>query len=153
MAEGTAPHATLKAFGYPESLVADTRHWAVLLRPKQATLGALALVCKGDATAFGAIGEDAFAELPRLVRGVEDALGRAFAYDKINYLMLMMVDPQVHFHVLPRYGRTVEFDGVPFPDRGWPGQPDLGHAPDLSPAQRKRLRDHLRAHWSGGPSA
>ena len=25
------------------------------------------------------------------------------AYERINYLMLMMVDPDVHFHVIPRY--------------------------------------------------
>ena len=25
------------------------------------------------------------------------------AYERINYLMLMMVDPHVHFHVIPRY--------------------------------------------------
>ena len=42
-----------------------------------------------------------------------------------NYLMLMMVDPYVHFHVLPRYREPQEFRAVTFADKGWPGTPDL----------------------------
>ena len=48
--------------------------------------------------------------------------------------MLMMVDPHVHFHVLPRYAQTRVFDGVQFPDTGWPGPPDLKSATDLGRA-------------------
>ena len=33
-----------------------------------------------------------------------------------NYLMLMMVDPHVHFHVIPRYAAPQRFEDVDFPD-------------------------------------
>jgi diadenosine tetraphosphate (Ap4A) HIT family hydrolase len=41
--------------------------------------------------------------------------------------MLMMVDPDVHFHVLPRYEAEQTYQGSTFTDRGWPGPPNIGH--------------------------
>jgi len=37
--------------------------------------------------------------------------------------MLMMVDPDVHFHVLPRYENPREFGGRTHNDRFWPKPP------------------------------
>ena len=48
-------------------------------------------------------------------------LRKRFNYSKINYLMLMMVDPAVHFHVIPRYEHPVSFCDNDYPDAGWPG--------------------------------
>jgi len=135
---------TMTAFGHPGSLVRDYRHWVVLVRPKQPTLGALALVCKEPVEAFSAISPGAFAELADAVSDIERGLKAAFAFDKINYLMLMMVDRQVHFHVIPRYAGPRSFAGVTASDPGWPKQPDLAHALPLSAAQLTELRDHLR---------
>jgi diadenosine tetraphosphate (Ap4A) HIT family hydrolase len=139
---------TMTVFGYPDSLVREYQHWVVLVRPKQVTLGALALVCKESAEAFSAISPGAFAELKDAVIDIERGLKAAFAYDKINYLMLMMNDRQVHFHVLPRYAGPRTFAGVTASDPGWPKQPDLAQAVPLSAAQLTELRDHLRKVWA-----
>ena len=61
--------------------------------------------------------------------------------------MLMMVDPDVHFHVIPRYGEMRDFDGVTFVDRGWPAQPDLGAPHDLDDGRFARLAAHVAGHW------
>ena len=143
----TAPHATLAKFGYPAGTVAEYAQWAVLLRPKQATLGALVLACKNEATAFADIGGEAFAELPRAVGDLEAALREAFAYERLNYLMLMMVDPHVHFHILPRYSAPRLFEGQSFADPGWPGPPDIAYATDLREGQTEALRETLQRHW------
>src|SRR3546814_690224 len=121
-----AANPTMTKFGYPETLVRDYAHWAVLLRPQQATLGALVLACKDAAHAFGDISAEAFAELQQVTRDIEAGLSAFRPYQKINYLMLMMVDRDVHFHVLPRYAETQSFSGVAYPDGGWPAAPDLG---------------------------
>ncbi|GIK98972.1 MAG: HIT family protein [Alphaproteobacteria bacterium] len=147
MAETMPVNQTMRTFGYPESVIAEYEHWAVLLRPQQATLGALVMVCREDATAFAAIGPAAFAEMDRVVHAVEASLARAFSYEKINYLMLMMVDPNVHFHVLPRYSGPREFAGVTFTDPGWPRLPDLGNAPATSEPVRAALIHHLKSCW------
>lgn len=143
----STPNSTMETFGYPATLIAETGHWAVLLRPQQATLGSLVLACKGPATAFSEIGPEAFAEFGDLVRAIEACLAAAFAYDKINYLMLMMVDPHVHFHVLPRYAEARDFAGASFNDAGWPAAPDLKAVNEITDEQRARLLAQLRGHW------
>jgi diadenosine tetraphosphate (Ap4A) HIT family hydrolase len=134
-------------FGYPATLVAELEHWVVLLRRHQATLGALILACKDDVTAFAEISPGAFAELGTATRLIEDLLGRTFAYDKINYLMLMMVDPNVHFHIFPRYGETRHFEGLAFEDAGWPKAPNLTSGPTLDDAMAHKLIAHLKVAW------
>ena len=42
---------TILRFGYPATLIADYRHWMVLLRPDQPTLGSLILAATGEAKA------------------------------------------------------------------------------------------------------
>ena len=136
-------------FGYPDTLIRDYRHWCVLLRPAQATLGALVLVCKDPAQAFSDISAGAFAELSEATRDVEATLSKFRPYQKINYLMLMMVDPDVHFHVLPRYDAPQSFGGTEFPDPGWPAVPDLAAAVSLDDDARAELVSALRDMWPG----
>ena len=61
--------------------------------------------------------------------------------------MLMMVDPHVHWHVIPRYEGVREAQGVKVADRGWPKLPLLGEAETLAPRQIDALREFLRMHW------
>ncbi len=142
-------HATLRAFGYPDTLVREYEHWTVQLRPRQPTLGALVLICKSDVAAFSRVPDAAFTEQARAVRAIESTLGGLFAYDRINYLMLMMKDPQVHYHVLPRYAQAQILDGIAFEDPGWPGPPSLSHAADLDTVAFQRLLDRVRGAWRG----
>jgi diadenosine tetraphosphate (Ap4A) HIT family hydrolase len=138
---------TLRRFGYPGTLVADYEHWVVLLRPTQPTLGSLILAAKGAWTAFSDLPPEAFSELHRAVTAVEATLGQAVRYSHINYLMLMMVDPHVHFHVLPRYEGERSAWGITVADAGWPSAPALGAALTLSPAQTEVLVNWLAAQW------
>ena len=140
-------NATIAKFGHPATLVAEYRHWVVLLRPTQPTLGSLVLAAKSDATAFSALEPAAFAELATVTADIEAALSNAVGYAKINYLMLMMVDPHVHFHVLPRYEGERAAHGVPVADTGWPGQPALNQAATLDAPQIAALVDWLKGVW------
>jgi len=142
-------NATMEKFGYPASLVAETGLWSVQLRPQQVTLGSLVLVCKEDAGAFGALSRQAFAELGTVIAQIEAMLGAAVAYDKINYLMLMMVDPDVHFHVLPRYDGTRQIGELSVGDAGWPGPPDLGSFEEPDAAATRKLVGFLKDRWPG----
>ncbi len=119
-------HATLKTFGYPDTLVREYEHWCVLLRPAQVTLGSLVMICKEDVTQFSDISVGAFAEMGQVIKDIEDGLKAVSSFEKINYLMLMMVDPHVHMHVIPRFSEVRVFEGVEFKDTGWPAMPQLG---------------------------
>jgi diadenosine tetraphosphate (Ap4A) HIT family hydrolase len=140
-------NATELKFGDPLLRVAQSDYWTVLLRPRQPTLGALVLVCREDVQAFSAVSAAAFADLQQIVQRVEGSLRQLVAYERINYLMLMMVDPDVHFHVIPRYAQPREFAGVQFPDTGWPGQPVLEPAVVPEDALRLQLLENLKAAW------
>jgi diadenosine tetraphosphate (Ap4A) HIT family hydrolase len=142
-----AANQTIEKFGYPDTLLADYEHWVVLLRSQQVTLGAMILACKEPVTAFSEISQPAFGNLKAVTSDIEGTLREAFAYDKINYLMLMMVDPHVHFHVVPRYGAAREFAGAAFEDPGWPAVPNLAAATDLDDTQRAELIAFLRGRW------
>jgi len=138
---------TITRFGHPATLVAEYAHWVVLLRPDQPTLGSLVLAAKSEAEAFSALPAPAFAELAQVTAAIESALGKAVGYAKINYLMLMMVDRHVHFHVIPRYEGTREAEGVSVPDKGWPKAPALGEAVALDPMQIARLVGWLKPRF------
>jgi diadenosine tetraphosphate (Ap4A) HIT family hydrolase len=130
---------TIEKFGYPATLLREFEHWLVLLRPAQVTLGALVLAAKSDATAYGDLRREAFAEQADVVAAVETALSAFCQYERINYLMLMMVDPNVHFHVIPRYSAPRQWNGIEFPDAGWPGPPQLGKMVALTSEQIGKL--------------
>ncbi|HEX8571691.1 MAG TPA: HIT family protein [Allosphingosinicella sp.] len=140
-------NGTILRFGYPATLVADYEHWVVLLRRAQPALGSLVLAAKGEATAFADLSDGAFAELQRAVGDIEAALASAVRFEKINYLMLMMVDPHVHFHVIPRYEGERSACGVSVRDAGWPKAPALGEAVELEAGQVEALAGHLKRHW------
>lgn len=132
-------NATISRFGYPATLVAEFKHWVLLVRPTQPTLGSLVLAARGEATAFGDLPAGAHAELGPISKAVEGALAQFPGFQRINYLMLMMVDPHVHFHVIPRYDGERRLGTLAFPDRGWPGPPDLASALPLEPQQIAEL--------------
>ena len=136
-------NATMEKFGYPGSLVRDYEHWVVLLRPAQVTLGSLVLASKSDATAFGQLPDGAHAELATVTRDIEAMLAAVVAYERINYLMLMMVDPHVHFHVFPRYEGSRSLGSLAIEDAGWPGPPGLGSGKPIDSAASEQLRVQL----------
>jgi len=134
---------TVEKFGYPSTLVREFENWLALLRPAQVTLGSLVLAAKSAATAYSDLSREAFAEQADAVAAIEQALYRFTAYERINYLMLMMVDPNVHFHVIPRYSEPRHWEGLEFPDAGWPGPPQLSSAVALTSRQIAELTAKL----------
>jgi len=148
MSDAEAMQSTADKFGYPDTLIAETPSWLVLLRPQQVTLGAVVLLCREPVEAFGAVSAEALAGLNPLIGHLENVLSDFSGYEKINYLMLMMVDPAVHFHVIPRYEADRTFGGLTFPDAGWPGPPALDRAVKLDDEARHALTLELRERWN-----
>lgn len=140
-------NATLEKFGYPSTLIKEYQKWVVVLRPQQVTLGSLVLICRDAVNAFSQISPEAFAELPFAIREIEASLSKAFSYEKINYLMLMMVDPDVHFHVIPRYGAPRPFCQQQFFDHGWPGPPALKNPNETSQEMTQEIMTHIKNNW------
>jgi diadenosine tetraphosphate (Ap4A) HIT family hydrolase len=112
-------------FRVEELLVAKNTAWSWSLRPAQATLGCGILSLNRYAARFSEVTAAEMAQLAELLAGLEMALRSVFGYQAINYLMLMMVDHHVHFHVIPRYEGSRQFAGLEWFDHGWPAFPAM----------------------------
>lgn len=132
-------HATYEKFGGDEMLIKAYQHWSVLARPAQATKGSMVLIAHADVTAFADLPASAFAEMHQIVREIEATVKGLYAPDKMNYLMLMMVDPHVHYHVIPRYA-----DDHDLSDPGWPGPPVLSETVEVDAGL---VRKELSSSW------
>jgi glycerol-3-phosphate cytidylyltransferase len=142
------PNLTLKKFNYPDSLIKSYAHWNLLLRPDQPTLGSLVLVCKEPVYQYSEISREAAIEQLTIVKELEEVLKHRFNYDRINYLMLMMVDPAVHFHIIPRYQNPIIFCDRDFIDQNWPKPINLSDKLDLSIMYHRELLHTLRTDFS-----
>lgn len=99
----------------------EYNHWVVLFRDKQVTIGSVIIMSKGlDKNSLGDVSVEAWSEFGTVSKDVEGMLKRAFGAEKFNYLALMMYDPEVHFHVIPRYSQPVKFLDREYIDPDWP---------------------------------
>ena len=140
-------NGTMQKFGAPDTVICQLQYWSVLLRPTQLTLGTLVLVAHEPVQSFSALSSVSFTELQTVTRKVDSALKKAFQYDKLNYLMLMMVDPDVHFHVIPRYAQAREFSGKTFSDASWPGVPDFSKTNETDQEMNQKIISQLISCW------
>lgn len=102
--------------------------WCLSVRPGQLRLGAMVLSSSSGA---GSMAELTSAELQGMGEAfalAESLVSRVFEADRVNYLCLMMQDPIVHFHVLPRYSRSVRRYGQVWEDPDWPAPPVVSPA-------------------------
>lgn len=115
----------LNNFDYNNFLIKEYNHWTLLLRNKQVTLGSMVLIERSFKKEYGKISTNSHLEFGLIIKDLEKTLKKLFSYDKINYLMLMMVDPEVHYHIIPRYSKNIIYNRIKFVDYGWPSLPRL----------------------------
>jgi diadenosine tetraphosphate (Ap4A) HIT family hydrolase len=140
-------NTTLRRFGYPRSVVKEYLHWVVMIRPGQVTLGCTIIAAKSDCVSLGELTPDEAAQLPQVISDFERAVRRIAPASKFNYLALMMVDPNPHFHALPRYAAQVDRDGVAWTDVAFPNPPDLRSVPESTAEQLEVIRHWLAQSW------
>ena len=102
-------------------LIKEFDYWVVLFRDKQVTIGSVIIMSKElDKESLGSVSAEAWSEFGKVTGFVEETIKNAFGAEKFNYLALMMYDPEVHFHVIPRYSKPVYFCDKEFIDPDWP---------------------------------
>lgn len=116
---------TIAAFGYPETALKEYDHWVVLLRPDQVTVGSVVIAAKSEVTRIGDMLPAEWEEFAQVTREFEDVARRTFNADKFNYFALMMKDPNVHFHAIPRYANPVVIGNDSYEDPDWPLKSEL----------------------------
>ena len=139
---------TMRKFGAPQTIIRRYQYWSIMLRPVQVTLGSIILAAHEPAHAFSELSQASFTELHEVTLQLESAFIKAFNYDKLNYLMLMMIDPDVHFHVIPRYATTRQFKGKVFDDAGWAGPPDLSLPNKTDAEMNAHILERIKSCWA-----
>jgi diadenosine tetraphosphate (Ap4A) HIT family hydrolase len=108
----------------------------------------MVLSSRQGVASFSEMSADSGAEFLSLLAASEHAVKSAYGAARVNCLGLMMVDPIVHFHLIPRYGAAVEHHGAKWQDEDWPLPPQLTQAGnDPNKEQLEAIRDTLRANW------
>lgn len=113
-------------FKVEELLVLETKSWSWSVRPDQPTIGSSILSLNRHALHLSDVSQSEMSELAEIVTAIEGKIKSTFNHDIMNYLMLMMVDHHVHYHVIPRYDGVREFSGLEWVDNGWPALPVMG---------------------------
>jgi diadenosine tetraphosphate (Ap4A) HIT family hydrolase len=128
--------------------IAESPQWAVMLNKEQDLIGRIYLLLKREETDVTAITPQELVELWSVVRQVKRVLGDTFAPDHYNYAFLMNIDPQVHFHVIPRYKDKREFAGGTFVDASFGKHYSTGPAKTLDDAFYNELIALLRQKFA-----
>lgn len=136
-----------KKFNVTKLVIFESKFWTWSLRPNQSTLGSSLLSLNRECLSFSDLSEEEFQDLKYIVYKIEKTLLSAFHFDKINYLMLMMVDNQLHYHVIPRYKNNIVFDGYNWDDKGWPGLPILNNK-EITFEEGKQIIKEIRKHMN-----
>ena len=106
-----------------QNLILETPFWIVKLNEDQQYLGRSTIVLKRDCGALSDLTQEEGQDFLTLVKRLETLLKTTFNATMFNWTCLMNdsykstpPDPQVHWHVRPRYDHPVEFAGETFTD-------------------------------------
>lgn len=112
----------LKDYNYGD-LLAETRHWLIILAPDQRNLGTCVVALKRDEKELSGLTRGEWLDLDQIVKKLESAVKKAFNATMFNWGCLMNSSyldeppsPHLHWHFIPRYKNPVKFRGKTFED-------------------------------------
>jgi diadenosine tetraphosphate (Ap4A) HIT family hydrolase len=109
-----------KKFEVERFLLVRTAHWRISVRPVQVTLGSLIVSSNNKSAGLSSLSKSESGELGFVFALASKILDDAFSPYVINFLGLMLVDPRVHFHLIPRYEYPLAFGGQKWEDKSFP---------------------------------
>jgi len=131
-------------FKVDELTIFKNDSWTWSVRPGQPTLGSCVLSLNRYALEMSELTEKEMKDLGKIIQTLEKLVKKTFNYNIMNYLMLMMVDHHVHYHVIPRFDSEREFEGLKWNDNGGPALPVLGdNQHNTSPDILKKIQSIL----------
>ncbi len=129
-------------FDEKNNLIKEYKHWKLLVRNCNTTLGNCVAITKRHLENFSEITSEEMEDFTQVVKDVEKSLKQSFSYNKINYQMLMMKDKHVHFHIIPRYSDKRSFAGIEWVDEGWPKLPPT-KKPEVSKEALQQIKKEI----------
>ena len=105
-----------------EKSLIDAKYWDVFLTEDQTYFGRLVVVLKRPCEALSSLENEEHLEFLELVKKIESFYKKKYKATMFNYSCLMndaykdKTNPQLHFHVRPRYSKEIMFCGEKFFD-------------------------------------
>ena len=139
-----------------EEIVFETLYWKVVLMDQQLYLGRSVVVLKRPCGDLSNLNQDEALDFFEIVKKLENLFKKTFNATMFNWSCLMNdayksnpAEPQVHWHLRPRYKNLVEIGGNVFKD------PNFGHhylrgtdekvvSKEILKAINKRLQQNLK---------
>ncbi len=118
--------------------------WTLVLNENQATLGRVFFALNRHETDIAALSGAEVLSLWTFVRETKAALTALLAPDHFNFMFLMNLTPHVHFHIFPRYARSIEFAGQTIADSRYGDHYDPAESRTLDAAAEEQLIVALR---------
>ncbi|WP_288131259.1 hypothetical protein [Microbulbifer sp.] len=140
-------NVTMERFGYKKNLICEYNNWCVLLRDQQVTLGSVVIIEKSNSIALADVTPESFAELATVISDYENVVSELYPVRRFNYMALMMVDPNVHFHVVPRYESDINEFNYDFSDSLYPSPPNLSKVNNCSADVKALVLDKIVSQW------
>jgi diadenosine tetraphosphate (Ap4A) HIT family hydrolase len=117
----------INKFNLNELIVYQGTFWTWSLRTPHPTLGSSILFLNKPKNSLSEISDEENVEFLKIIKIIEFTLKLEFNYSKINYFCLMMFDPFVHFHIVPRYHTQYSYNNSFYIDDNYPKLPDLNN--------------------------
>lgn len=100
--------------------IKEFKYWIVCVRAKARTLGDAVILLKRETPALAGMLPEEGEEFPEVVKWYEETCSKKFGAVKFNYVIMMMSDFFVHYHVFPRYDKDVSMFDMEWKDLEWP---------------------------------
>ena len=117
-------------------LITERKYWNIFLAPSQRYLGTCVIAVKRHCSNLSELEDVEWMEFSRIVREMEIIIQKLFKPTLFNWSCFKNAayrfdnpDPEVHWHLIPRYNSEIEYHGIKFEDL------DFGYIPQ--PITRK----------------
>ena len=128
-------------------VIHHSNHWLLVLNFNQNLLGKCFLALRRHAESIVDLTTDEWGHLHDQVSRATGMLTAAFRPEHFNYAFLQNQDPHVHLHILPRYARSISYQGLTF-EADFPG-PWPAHPRPLEDGIQEMLVKRLEALVNG----
>ncbi len=128
-------------------LITEREYWNIFLAPSQRYLGTCVVAIKRHCSSLSELEDVEWMEFSRIVRDMEGIINKLFNPTLFNWSCFKNAayrydypNPEVHWHLIPRYDTEVEFNDIKFED------PDFGYIPQ--PITRKISEEVMQSMLS-----
>lgn len=138
-----------------DDLIFETEFWKIVMNKDQYYLGRAVVVLQRPCPNLSSLTVEEMQKFLGIVKWYESAVKKSFGATMFNWACLMNFayrnnppDPQVHWHVRPRYDHVVDFAGKSWSDQAFSDHYVRGkkYTRILDDQTFQAIRDELRKH-------